>query len=175
MSNAYSKMGIRIGLILSMLANCGLAAAAEAPKATVKIPIGTPVILSLLETISSKTAQVGQKVRFVVTSDVVVEGKTVIKKMSNAFGEVTAAGAAGMAGTAGSLSISLQLVQGIDGSMIPISATKGGKGESKLAESVAITALCCIFAIFMKGKDITFEADSTYNSFTLAPVEVRVE
>lgn len=174
MKNCF-KAGLSLGLTLSVIVNSGLVAATEAVKSKVKVPVGTSVILSLLETISSKTAQVGQKVRFSIVSDVIVDDKIVIKKGAVATGEITAAGAAGMAGTAGSLTVNLQLIEGADGSMIPISATKGAKGESRLAQSVAITALCCIFAIFMKGKDVTFEQGSTYSGYTIAPVEVKVE
>ena len=142
---------------------------------TMKVPTGTPITLSLMETVSSKTAEVGQRVRFTVDSDVLVGGKILIKKGASAWGEVTAASAAGMAGIAGALTISLQIVEAIDGTMIPISSTKGAKGESKLAQSVAITALCCIFEIFMKGEDVTFQTGSIYSAYVLAPVEIKID
>lgn len=157
--------------VLSFVGNYSLLA----QSAIAKVPLGTPVTLKLMETISSKGAQVGQRVKFVVESDVIVTGRVVIKKGAAAIGEVIAASAAGMAGTAGQLTISIQTVQAVDGSLMPISSTKGAKGQSKLAASVAITALCCIFAIFMKGKDVTFFEGSIYNASTIAPIEVKVE
>ena len=142
---------------------------------TVKVPVGTPVTLSLLQEVSSKTATVGQRVMFTVAADVNIEGKTVIKQGASAIGEVTAASSVGMVGSAGELTVTLHTVTAADSTMIPISATKGAQGQSKLATSVAISALCCIFALFMKGKDVTFAQGTIYDAYTLALSEVKVQ
>ncbi|MCG2712030.1 MAG: hypothetical protein L6420_05600 [Elusimicrobia bacterium] len=168
------KANVLISIILTagiLCCNGGLIMATE----IVKIPGGTFVSLQLLETVSSETAEMGQRIQFAVLSDVYIEGKTVIKKGAQAIGEVTNVSAAGMAGAAGSLTIALQMVQSVDGTMIPISSTKGGKGESKLATSVAVSLICCIFAIFMKGKNVTYATGTMYNAYTLGLVEVKVK
>lgn len=161
----------KLALVLLMLGNLGIPVAAE----IINVPTGTPINSKLLETVSSKTAQVGQRVKFSVDSDTKINGKVVVKKGAIAIGEVSEVSAAGMAGTAGKLVITLQFVEAVDGSQLQISATKGAKGQSKLAESVAITALCCIFAILMKGKDVTFEAGSYYAAYVLTSTQVKVD
>lgn len=174
MKEVKCKMGVRLfklTLVLIMLGNLGISAAAE----IIMVPTGTPVNLISLETVSSKTAQIGQRVRFSVESDVKVKGKVVVKKGAIAIGEVTEVSVAGIAGTAGKLVVKLQMVEAVDGSNLQISATKGAEGQSKLAQSVAVTALCCVLAIFIKGKDVTFEAGSFYAAYILTSTEVQVD
>lgn len=151
------------------------AAPAGAAGAIVKVPVGTTVILELQEAISSETASQGQKVRLEVMSDVKVKGKTVIRKGSTAVGEVASVSKAGMAGTAGGLGVTLQTVEAVDGSPILISMGKGAKGEDKMVKSIAIAALCCVFALLMKGKDVTMEKGTVFTAMTLAPAEVTTE
>lgn len=159
-----------IAVILAMAMTCLNIGPAYAD--SISIPIGTPVTISLLEELSSKTASIGQRVQFIVESDVKVKGVLVFKKHAPAIGEVTGVSAAGMVGVAGSLTVSLRQVQAVDGTMVAISSTKGGKGKSKLASTIAISVLCCVFALFRKGKNVEFKAGSLYNAYTLGTVQV---
>lgn len=162
---------VRCALVLVMVMNFTLIAFAE----SVKVPVGTPVNLQLLETVSSKTAHIGQQVRFSVISDVIIEGETIIKKGAIAIGEVSEVSSAGMVGVAGKLAVTLQLVDAVDGNKIQISATKGAKGKSKLAASIALTAVCCVLAIFMKGKNVVYKEGTYYTAYVMAATEVRVD
>ncbi len=161
----------KLALVLLMLGNLGIPVAAE----IIKVSTGTPVNLKLVETVSSKTAQVGQRIKFSVDSDTKINGKVVVKKGAIAIGEVSEVSAAGMVGTAGKLVVTLQFVEAVDGSQLQISSTKGAKGQSKLAGSVALTAFCCVLAIFKKGKDVKFKKGSYYAAYVLTSTQVKVD
>lgn len=153
-----------------------LAAGSPASAATVvKIPAGTPVSLKLDQTVDSKTAQTGQKVRFSVLNDVKVKGRVVIKAGTQAIGEVVHARDAGMLGTAGALHIAVRTVEAVDGTPVVLDSRKGTEGKDKMVQSVGIAMLCCIFALFMKGKEATMEAGALFDAMVVAPVEVTTE
>ena len=62
---------------------------------TVTIPVGTEIDVTLIDGLSSKTAQPGQTFQASLDRDIVVNGQTVVAKGANVTGEVTQATASG--------------------------------------------------------------------------------
>src|SRR5437879_9100068 len=69
---------IRVALVIAAL----FAGAAVSLHAEAIVPAGTPIVMTLDQSVSSKDARTGQKVDCTVAQNVVVGGKTVIPKGS---------------------------------------------------------------------------------------------
>ncbi|MBU1652979.1 hypothetical protein KKA00_12205, partial [bacterium] len=111
------------------------------------IPAGTPVFVKIDHEISSKEYSAGSKVPVTVAHDVIVKGQVLIQAGAQCDAVVTSAQKAGAVGRAGRLTIQVNSVMSVGGTMIPIAnATLNKEGEGALTESVVITILCCILA-----------------------------
>lgn len=121
---------------------------------------GTPVEVRLSQTVSSETSHEGDRVEFVVTSDVRVEGVPVVTRWSLAWGEVVNAVPRGRMARNGKLELEMQGVCLADGSRAPLRAyrsdeaagpaspsSSGGDNESLLA----LPALPLM--VFLQGKE----------------------
>jgi len=83
------KMSV-VFLVAAIFAGAGVSLHAQGT-----VPAGTPIVVTLDQSVSSKDARVGQKVDGSVASDVVVNGKTVIPKGSKVSLSVANAQASG--------------------------------------------------------------------------------
>jgi hypothetical protein len=143
------------------------------------VPDGTEVDLKLAETISSARAMEGQRIRFKVAKDVVVDGYVVIQTGSLAIGTVTKASPKKWAGRSGKLEMSLQNVNAIDGTKIDLSGNRGGSGESHVGRMVTGIVITSIFTfggaslfLLMHGKDLVIPEGSGATTFTIGTAKV---
>src|SRR5205807_8549755 len=81
---------IRIALVVALFAGAAVSLHAEA-----LVPPGTPIVMTLDQSVSSKDARTGQKVDCTVAQNVVVGGKTVIPKGSKGSCSVASVQASG--------------------------------------------------------------------------------
>ena len=142
---------------------------------TVVLRNGTPLQLSLFQTVSSETATVGQRVTFKLSYDVKVGGKIVLPAGTNAMGEIVDVESKGMIGKPGTLSIQLKSIQAIDGTTIPLSASKVVKGKDKQTTAIIVTLLLCIFGLMMKGEDASLQSGSIIEAYTIGDVDIEIE
>jgi hypothetical protein len=156
-------------------------AVAPAPvtKGVSVIPDGTEVDLKLAETISSARAMVGQRIRFTVAKDVVINGYVVIPVGALAIGTITKASAKKWAGRSGKLEMSLQDVTAIDGTKIDLSGSNGGSGDSHVGRMVTGIVITSIFTLggsalflLMHGKDLVIPEGSGATTFTIGTAKV---
>jgi hypothetical protein len=161
---------IILSVLSAMLLGTPLALAAEA----VKIPSGTVILVNPATEISPNTSNVGDKVNFTVINDVKINGNTLIKAGAPATGEVTTATKKGNIGAPAKIGISLKLVQAIDGTWIPINGSKMVQGDSKQTESIAVSLLRCVFALFMKGKDASITPSMQIDATVLSEATVTI-
>ena len=80
------------------------------PGGTVVLKAGTVIPMELVNTITGKTARSGQLVDFRVTSDVKVDGKTVVAAGSIAQGQIVRAKKSGLLGAEGELEIAVKSI-----------------------------------------------------------------
>lgn len=101
------------------------------PVQMVTIPAGTTLSMSLTTALSSKTAQVGDPVKAMLTSDVVVDGKTVIANGTTVAGSVISvvSGSDKIGGTP-TLAVSFERLELPGGQDVPISGEISEKGKS---------------------------------------------
>jgi len=131
-------------------------------KAVLRLEDGTPVKMRLTRTVSSASAQVGDRVDFEVLEDVSVNGIAVIPKGSIAWGTVTQAQRKRRMGRGGKLNVNIDSVRLADGEKAALRAvkdTKGGGHVGAMTGAIVVTSLVFFPAaplfLFMHGKDIT--------------------
>ncbi len=140
---------------------------------------GTPIRLTIQETISSKDAKVGQEVAFQVIDDVSVNGYTVISRGSVAKGTVTDVLPARRMGRAGKLNVNIDSVRLNDNEKVALRAVKATQGGSHVgAMTGAMVATAIVFFpaaplfLFVKGKNITIPQGTPITSFVNGTVNL---
>ena len=172
-------------LIMAMMAPAAPApaASAAAPQPAgveMKIPDGTPLELELQSNISSKEAQEGDIINFMVVNDVVVNGVTVIQKGAPAKARVAVAKKSGRWGRSGKLGWAMQDVMAADGTRIALRMEKKLAGDSKggtVATGVIVTSLIFWPAAplwgFKKGKEVSMPAGKRFEAFVHGDATVK--
>ena len=134
---------------------------------------GTPVKLRLTRTISSASAQVGDRVDFEVLDAVSVNGIVVIPKGGIAWGTVTAAHKKRRMGRGGKLNVNIDSVKLADGEKDALRAVKDTNGGGHVgAMTGAMVATGIVFFpaaplfLFMHGKDITIPQGTEIAAYT---------
>lgn len=107
---------------------------APKPVKVVTVPAGTALSMSLSTALTSKTAKVGDPVKAMLTSDVQVDGKTVIASGTTVAGSVikVVSGSDKIGGTP-TLAISFDRIELPGGTDVPISGEIAEKGKSDTA------------------------------------------
>jgi hypothetical protein len=137
------------------------------------IPAGTPVIVQLAEEVNSGTHKKGDRVKLSVVSDVVVQGKTVIKAGTAAEGTVESAAKRFFAGIGGQIEISVDNTKAVDGTTVPLQFKKETHGGSSLV-SIVLTLVCCCCFVFIPGENVKIDKGTIFNATVLGPTETRV-
>ena len=182
------------GLLLStLIVSVGLlpvsmSAQAENPtpantssKDVLRLEDGTPVKLRITRTISSASAQVGDRVDFEVLEDISVNGVDVIPKGSIALGTVTEAHKKRRMGRGGKLNVAIDSVRLADGEKAALRAVKDTQGGGHVgAMTGAIVATSIVFFpaaplfLFMHGKDITIPKGTEITAYTNGGMNLKL-
>jgi PEGA domain len=172
-------------LIAQQTTSPSAAPAPSAPQNTAQVPAassqppqpntlvdGTPIKLSLSQTISSADAKVGQEVPFEVIEDVQVDGVTVLPKGSSAIATVTEAEHKRSMGRGGKLNVSITYARLADQEKVALRAVKDSQGGGHVgAMTGAIVATSIVFFpaaplfLFIHGKDITIPQGTEVTAF----------
>lgn len=115
---------------------------------TVKLKAGTSVPVKSSQTVYAKDVEIGDQVKFFVTSDVKADGKVVIPTGTIVYGKVTEAKKSTLAGTKGRLNINLDYVVLENGEKIYLTGGEvriSGKNRTPLAVITALFVWPCIF------------------------------
>ena len=139
----------------------------------VSIPQGTPVIIKLMEAVSSGTHKKGDAVSFTVVTDVLVNGKKVIAAGTPVKGIVESAAKRFIAGIGGQIQISVNEVKAVDGTPVAVKFSKETHNGSTLVAAI-VAVVCCCCAWLIPGKDVTIDKDSLFDTVTLSPASVTL-
>jgi hypothetical protein len=139
-------------------------ATAPAPAAGVRLTEGSDVHLAFDEDLSSKTAQEGDPVTFVLTDDLTVGNVVVAKAGAKAFGEVSHAEKSGMMGKPGDLSIRLDYLK-VGNVKVRLRGTKAKEGESGTTATVALTVLFGPIGLIKHGKNIDIQKGTALKAY----------
>lgn len=147
----------------ALLAAC-LLIAPGAARAAEPVPPGTVVMLQFLEELSTKTAKKGDPVKLKVYTNVVVDGKTLIRQDALAHGIITDVRKPKRFGKRAELKIRLENVQDVNGNRVPLEPytsgkrfRAGGPGASG-AGLLILGPVGLVGGAFVKGKHITVDS-----------------
>jgi hypothetical protein len=125
---------------------------------------GDQISLKFANALTSKTANQGDPVEFVLDDDLKVGETVVVPKGAHALATVSEAKKAGMLGKPGELSVQLEyLVAG--GNRVRIRGTKGREGESKTGATVALTVLFGPIGLIKHGKNVEIPAGTPLTAY----------
>ncbi|HVS86613.1 MAG TPA: hypothetical protein VHF01_00175 [Candidatus Acidoferrum sp.] len=136
---------------------------------------GTLVPLKFVAALSSKTANEGDPVEFLLDDDLKVGDSIVVSKGAHAVATVSNAKKAGMMGRPGELSVQIQyLVSG--SSHVRVRGTKGRQGDSKTGATVALAVLFGPIGLIKHGKNVEIPAGTPLTAYVdqdvwLAPIK----
>ena len=161
MFSAYLRK-ILAYILFSILMPWAWAQEGSTTAATLMIPDGTPIKLRLTESVSSRHAQVGDHLNFVVVRDVNVGGFTVIPAGTIAHGSVTGVKGRRLLGIGGKVSLKLDSVELVNGDEVDLRArleVKGGSRTKLMAAAMIATGFIFlpaapVFAL-IRGHDST--------------------
>jgi len=134
---------------------------------------GTVVPVELLNTVSTKTAQVGQSIQFRVLKDIVLANKLLIEAGTIALGEVTEVKEPGAIGKPGSVGINVNRVTTVDGTLVTLEGRKYMEGDKHEGASIALTIICCILFLLMHGQPASLAAGTTIDATVVANYEIK--
>src|ERR1700678_4854400 len=136
---------------------------------------GIEVPLKFANSISSKTANEGDPVEFVLDEDLKVGDAVVVAKGASALATVTTAKKAGMMGRPGDLSVQIQYLV-VGSNRVHIRGTKGREGDSRTGAAVALTVLFGPIGLIKHGKNVEIPAGTPLTAYVdqdiwLAPLQ----
>ncbi len=158
-----------LGAALAALMCSGVAAGGETT-----LREGTPVLLAFADGLSSRTAAEGDRVTFVLASDIKAGTETVAKSGCKVFGRVTYVKAAAAPGRSGALTIQLErLLTSVR--TVPLTASKDRAGEKEVQYSRHYR-LKWPLGLFRTGDDVDIRPGTVLAAFvaedvTLSQVE----
>ena len=154
---------------------------APAPAASITVPGGTPMKVSLIEPLSSNTAHAGDKVHFKAIDDVTVDSWVVIARDAIGEGSVVSAEGAGGNGHPGKIQLQFDWIYGADGLKIKLSdvassangdAAKGAASTAAIASYLVLGPLGLFAHNWVHGKDVTVKTDQKIAIYVAQTVHV---
>jgi len=116
---------------------------------------GTPVLLATTEKMVSGRVAEGSTVRYKILRDIVdSDGNIVIPYGGFAQGRVTRSRRRGMFGKAGQLEFTVDSVDAVDGTRVPLRAQQEAAGKGNKNEVIVSTLLLSVLAVFVHGRDV---------------------
>jgi hypothetical protein len=149
-----------VGQLALAALGCALSTATWA---AASVPADTAVPLEFAQEVSTKTAHKGDEVKLRVYQDVVVKGKTLIRKDAPATGVVESVKKPGRFGKRGQLKLRLTSVRDVNGSAVPLEPYKTGDRFSASGPGAAGAGLLILGPVglvggaFIKGTHVTIE------------------
>jgi len=142
----------------------GQASAQAADMKQVMLRQGTPVLMELQETLSSRRSREGDRFRLRVSEPVRVEGIIVIPVGTSAVGEVTKVVKKGAFGRSGKLDTRLLYVQMGD-ERIPLTGRANDEGEGGTGATVAVAVVAGVFSAFVTGTSAELPVGSILTAY----------
>ena len=118
---------------------------------SVELKSNTFIPVVALQNIDSETLTLGDTVPLAVAQDVKVAGDVVIENGSSVFATVTALKKHGRIGKGGSVTITLQSTEAVDGTSITLLGGRTFEGEDEMTGTVVVGAVLCPLALLNKG------------------------
>ena len=138
----------------------------------VTLPAQTLVKVALNQTVDSGTAQVGDRIVYRITEDVMVDGRVVIPAGTTSVATVTEVTAAGRLGKDGRVLLDFGSVPALDGTAVRLKVDERSTEKNRSLELAAGASMAGIIllgspvgavgAYLIKGKDVQIEANTQF-------------
>ena len=184
--------------VAALYLSTGVEKALSAPPApdptAVTVPAGTPLMITVSETVDSRRHRSGHRFRGQLLGDIVVQGRTIVRSGSYVFGQVTESSQAGRLVGRSEMSIAFTGIM-IDGQIFPITTTglraqsavgSGAQTVGRTARGAAIGGLIggrsgvgtgarvgAGVAILTSGESINIPAGTLVETTLAAPLTVQ--
>jgi hypothetical protein len=160
-------------VILSLVLVSWLAPAAFAQK-QVTLKSGTPVILATTTNLTSKNVVAGNIVDFKVVADVIVDGNVVISAGTIAKGQVSNVSKASVLGQGGELSVGINNINAIDGTLVPLSGAQiSASGKDKLGLAI-FCGLCTLVGFLIPGSQAELPAGAQTQAVVMSNTSITL-
>ncbi len=160
-------------VVLSLVLVSWLAPAAFAQK-QVTLKSGTPVILATTTNITSKNVFAGNTVDFKVVSDVIVDGTVVIPAGTIAKGQVSNVSKASALGKGGELSIGINTINAIDGTLVPLSGAQiSASGNDKVGLAI-VCGICTLVGFLIHGSQAELPAGTQAQAVVMSNTSITL-
>lgn len=140
----------------------------------IKIPDSTPVPLSLMDSLSSRTNDVDDPVHFEVTDDVKVGDVVAIPKGSTATGHVVESEGRKRLGRAGKLNFTVDYVKAPDGTNVRLRASSTRKGKDETGTVIVGTVLLSPLFLIRRGHDTNVPKGTKINAYVDGDREITL-
>jgi|WetSurMetagenome_2_1015567.scaffolds.fasta_scaffold70294_2 hypothetical protein len=128
---------------------------ASRPGNTIVLKEGTPLLLLTTKKLVSGKEQEGATVNYTVARDVLSPNKKVLVELgAPAYGKITKSRKRGMLGKNGKLEFTVESVEAVDGTTIPIRGSEQVSGRNNSGVVAASVLLFTVLAVFVNGRDI---------------------
>lgn len=140
----------------------------------ITIPAGTVVSMRVTQEISPKLYKTGDHVNLPVVYDIIIDDHIVIKAGAIVKAEITQSKARGAVGQPAKMGITIQRVEAVDGTIIPLYGAKVVEGSSSVTSAIVVTILCCVLGLLIKGGDAIIPAGTEIQSEVAGTMQVTV-
>jgi chitobiase/beta-hexosaminidase-like protein len=165
-SAVYTLNGV-VPAVQSVAAVPNATANARPAAASAKLLLarGTPVTFAFASDVSSKTADVGDKISLTLAEDLTAGGVVVVKKGTPSTATVTEVDKPRMLGVAGEVFFQVDSLQA-DGTVIRLRGGAAKEGQDKEVKAAALLAVPVVpVALFVHGKDAEINQGTTFTAY----------
>jgi len=124
----------------------------------VQVAAGLPLTVHPQEEIVSGKVRQGGSVTYLVTDPLTIQGVTVVARHAPARGTVLMATASGMAGKGGRLVLSVDAVQAVDGTWLPVRASTAQHGGGNVGIRAATNLVVPVVGLVVPGRQAVVPA-----------------
>lgn len=117
----------------------------------ITLPSGTLIYVETTDTLNPANLNTGDDVSFIVYDDIIIEDTVIINAGTPVTGTVTKAQGEGALGKAAELSVKVNSVRAVDGTIIGLSGSRTVAGQDKQTEAVGGGLFLCAPMLLMKG------------------------
>jgi len=156
-------------------------AALPAQAATLSLPAGTKVTVSLISELSSGNATPGQSFSFQAAAPVVVGSRVLVAQGARGVGRVVKATKA-RGKSAGELTLQFLNVRAVDGTPVGLTEASNSKGNTEkgkastatIAATIALGPLGLFAHNMVKGKDVVIKPGQAFPAWVKSNTAIKV-
>jgi hypothetical protein len=138
------------------------------------LPANSEIVMTMNETVSSKSHRLGEKFSLTVAQDVKANGMTVIPRGTRAVAQITRRTNKGGFGKSGKMDFTFRYID-LNGQQIPIEGRHHQAGDSRTGATVgAVVAAGLVGGMLVKGKSAKIEEGREFTARTLDAIPVTM-